>query len=287
MRFFKMQGTGNDYILADCLGEDRVKDPGELSKKISDRHFGVGSDGLILVLPSDKADFTMDMYNSDGSRAQMCGNGIRLLGKLVYDMGYTKKDTISVDTLCGVKYLRLITKDGRCTGSEVDMGKPVLAPKLIPAISDSDIIKDEEITAGGKKYKVTCVSMGNPHCVIFTDPQDPDDIDLPKIGPLFEHHKMFPERTNTEFVKVTDRKHVKMRVWERGAEETLACGTGACAVCVASIVTGRCDREVEVDLRGGKLKIFWDDKTDHVFMTGNAETVCEIILPEEYTKYIK
>lgn len=251
-----------------------------MAKLVSDRHFGIGSDGLILIKPSDVADFEMDMYNSDGSRGAMCGNGIRCVAKYVYDYGLTDKTSITVNTASGIKYLDLTIEDGKAVQIRVNMGAPILEPFKIPVISEKEIVLDEPILADGKEYRITAVSMGNPHAVTYID--DVKGLDIEKIGPQFEHHPIFPDRVNAEFVKVLDRHTVEMRVWERGAGETLACGTGACAVAVASILNGLTEDEVTVKLLGGDLKIYWDRKENLVYMTGPAEVVFdgEIKLPD-------
>ena len=266
-----MQGLGNDYVYVNCLKE-KIKNPPELAKKISDRHFGVGSDGLIMINPSDKADFEMEMYNADGSRGEMCGNGIRCVAKYVYDYGLTDKTSISVETLAGIKYLDLTVENGKVKLVKVDMGRPGLKPSEIPVEASGDQVIDEPIMAGGEEYRMTCVSMGNPHAVVFVD-CDLQELPLEEIGPKFENHERFPRRVNTEFVRVTDRHTAQMRVWERGSGETLACGTGACAVAVACVLNGYTEDEVTVKLLGGDLKIKWDRERDTVFMTGPAEVV--------------
>ena len=275
-----MQALGNDYVYVDCFKET-VSDPSKFSQIVSDRHFGIGSDGLILVQPSDIADCKMDIYNADGSRAEMCGNGIRCVGKFLWDNGYVKEPAATVETLCGLKYLKLLIEEGRCVGARVDMGMPELTAGKIPAIWDDDRIINQELTVGGKTYTVTCVSMGNPHCVVFVE--DAEAVNLPALGPLFEHHAIFPARVNTEFVTVRDRGHIRMRVWERGSDETLACGTGACATAVAAILNGYCDRDVVITLNGGDLRITWDEKSGHVFMEGPANTSFEgsFFIPKE------
>ena len=272
MKFTKLQGCGNDYVYVDCTKELIDDIPGK-AIKVSDRHFGVGSDGLILIRPSDKADFMMDMYNNDGSRGKMCGNGIRCVAKFVYDKGLTDKTRLKIETLSGIKELDLTVENGEVTWVTVDMGAPITKPSLIPVISDQEILLQEPITVDGKEYKITCVSMGNPHAVIFVE--DTDALPLSTIGPGFEHHEIFPERVNTEFIQVLDRSHIKMRVWERGSGETLACGTGACASVVACILNGFTDNEVTVSLLGGDLKIRYDEKLNTVFMTGPAVKVFE------------
>ena len=279
MKFTKMQGIGNDYVYVNCF-QETVEHPGEVAKLVSDRHFGIGSDGLILIKPSDVADFEMDMDNSDGSRGAMCGNGIRCVAKYVYDYGLTDKTSITVNTASGIKYLDLTIEDGKAVQIRVNMGAPILEPFKIPVISEKEIVLDEPILADGKEYRITAVSMGNPHAVTYID--DVKGLDIEKIGPQFEHHPIFPDRVNAEFVKVLDRHTVEMRVWERGAGETLACGTGACAVAVASILNGLTEDEVTVKLLGGDLKIYWDRKENLVYMTGPAEVVFdgEIKLPD-------
>lgn len=271
MKFVKMQGLGNDYIYVDCMKE-KIDDPAEVSRKISDRHFGVGSDGLILVGKSNIADYTMNIYNADGSQAEMCGNGIRCVGKFLHDEGYVTGDSVDIETLAGVKHLDLIIENGICTGASVDMGEPILAPAKVPVIFDGDKMVNEDVIVKGKTYKVTAVSMGNPHAIIFQD-EKVEDMDLESIGPFFESHEIFPARTNTEFVNVIDRKTLRMRVWERGSAETMACGTGASAVAVAGILNGLCERKVTVKLNGGDLKITWRDD-NHVIMEGPAVRVC-------------
>ena len=273
MEFTKMQGLGNDYVYVNCLRET-IKNPAEVSKFVSDRHFGIGSDGLIMICPSKVADFEMQMYNADGSRGEMCGNGIRCVAKYVYDYGLTDKTSISVETLGGIKYLDLTVEDGKVSLVKVDMGSPRLAPSQIPIVpenpEDTRII-DAPLEVEGKIYYMTGVSMGNPHTVVYVD--DVKGLDLLKIGPSFENHKRVPERINTEFAHVLDRKTVEMRVWERGSGETLACGTGACAVAVASILNGLTEDRVTVKLLGGDLLIEWDKEADKVYMTGPAKVV--------------
>lgn len=271
MRFTKMQGLGNDYVYVNCFKE-KIDNPPELAQRISDRHFGVGSDGLIMINPSDKADFEMEMYNADGSRGEMCGNGIRCVAKYVYDYGLTDKTSISVETLGGIKYLDLTVQDGKVKLVKVNMGRPELAPSKVPVAAEGDRAVDEPITVDGKEYRMTCVSMGNPHAVIFTD-RDIRELPLEEIGPKFENHERFPKRVNTEFVRVLDRRTAEMRVWERGSGETLACGTGACAVAVACVLNGLTEDEVTVRLLGGDLQIKWDRENDIVYMTGPAEVV--------------
>ena len=270
MKFTKMEGLGNDYVYINWFSE-KVENPEKLAIAISDRHFGVGSDGVILIKPSDKADFTMDMYNADGSRSEMCGNGIRCVGKYVYDYGLTDKTSVSVETLAGIKYLDFVIKDGKVDMVTVDMGAPILKADQVPVRSDKDQVIDEKITVAGVDYHMTCVSMGNPHAVMFVD--DTEHFPLKEAGPLFEHHEVFPNRVNAEFVQVIDRHTVKMRVWERGTGETLACGTGACATAVACVLNGKTDDEVTVKLLGGDLIIRFDRENNKVYMTGPARVV--------------
>ena len=268
MEFTKMQGLGNDYVYVNCFKE-KVENPSEMAVKVSNRHFGIGSDGLILIKPSEVADFEMEMYNADGSRGEMCGNGIRCVAKYVYDYGLTDKTSISVETLGGIKYLDLTVEHGKVTLVKVDMGTPILKPELIPIVAKGETVIDEPIMVGGKEYHMTGVSMGNPHDVVFMD--DIKNLEIEKIGPLFENHERFPNRINTEFVNVIDRHTAQMRVWERGSGETLACGTGACAVAVACILNGLTENTVTVKLLGGDLQIEWDREKNTVYMTGPAE----------------
>ncbi len=270
MKFTKMQGCGNDYVYVDCTKE-LIDNIPETAIKVSDRHFGIGSDGLILIRPSQIADFYMDMYNNDGSSGKMCGNGIRCVAKYVYDYGLTDKKQLKIETLSGIKVLDLTVEDGKVTWVTVDMGTPITQAALIPVISEKEMLIKEPIAVGNQSYEITCVSMGNPHAVVFVE--DTDSLLLEVIGPKFEHHEIFPERVNTEFIQVIDRKHIKMRVWERGSGETLACGTGACASVVACILNGYTDHEVTVSLLGGDLKIRYDEKQNTVFMTGPAVKV--------------
>ena len=271
MKFTKMQGIGNDYVYVNCL-QETIENPSELAKKISDWHYGVGSDGLIMINPSEKADFEMEMYNADGSRGEMCGNGIRCVAKYVYDYGLTDKTSISVETLAGIKYLDLTVEDGKVVLVKVDMGKPMLRPEEVPVVSEKEEVIDEPITVDGQEYRMTCVSMGNPHAVVFID-QDVKEFPLETVGVKFENHERFPKRVNTEFVNVLDRHTAQMRVWERGSGETLACGTGACAVAVACALNGLTEDEVTVKLLGGDLQIKWDREKNTVYMTGPAEVV--------------
>lgn len=272
MKFTKMQGIGNDYLYFNCF-EEKIENPSELSIKLSDRHFGVGSDGIILIEPSDKADCRMDIYNADGSRAMMCGNGIRCVGKYVYEHGLVKKDVLKVDTMSGVKTLYLDVENGIVRSVKVDMGKPVFRSAAIPVQFPKESVIDEPITVDGAEYRMTCVSMGNPHCILFVD--DVEGIAIEKIGPKMEHNPIFPDRANIEFVQVLNSGEAKMRVWERGSGETWACGTGACASAVSCAVNQKTGRKVKMHLKGGDLSIEWDDQTDTVFMQGPAEFVFE------------
>ena len=301
MKFTKMQGCGNDYVYVSTFSEKipEEKRP-DLAKAVSDRHFGIGSDGLIFINPSDKADFEMEMYNADGSRSEMCGNGIRCVGKYVFDHGLTDREKITVESFGAVKTLELYVSDGKVKTVRVDMGSPVLVPEKVPvditafcdidntqasvagdtaatdpatSIKDKDAVINMPLKVAGEIYNVTCVSMGNPHAVVFVD--NVDDFPLDKTGPLFENHPAFPARTNTEFVTVKSDEKVRMRVWERGTGETLACGTGCCATAVACILNGKTGNKVEVEVLGGKIDIEWDRERDIIYMTGPAETVFE------------
>ena len=282
LEFTKMQGCGNDYVYLDCVKDNpwKTSDKAELARKISDRHFGVGSDGLIFVNRSEIADFEMEMYNADGSRGEMCGNGIRCVAKLVYDKGYTTEKCFTIESMGSVKYIEVKTADGKVSEATVDMGEPITEPVRIPVRLDETGLKalNIPIEAGKIKAEFTGVSMGNPHAVVYMDSLSGyegklADMPIEAFGPDFENHSMFPARVNTEFVEITDRKTVNMRVWERGSGETFACGTGCCAVCVAGVMTGKTDRDITVNLRGGALKIRWDEHDNHVYMTGPAVTV--------------
>lgn len=271
MKFTKMHGCGNDYVYVNCL-QERIDNPGAVSRFVSDRHFGIGSDGLILIKSSEIADFQMEMYNSDGSEGEMCGNGIRCVAKYVYDYHLTDKENISIETKAGIKYLQLFVSNSKVNEVTVDMGCPVTEPSNVPVISDKEIVLGEKITKGGINYEMTCVSMGNPHVIVFVE--DTDKVEIEKIGPLFENDTdRFPNRINTEFIQVIDNKTIKMRVWERGAGETLACGTGACASAYACMLNGKTDREITVCLLGGELKIRYEKESNHIFMTGPATVV--------------
>lgn len=271
MKFTKMHGIGNDYVYVNCF-EETVDDPEQVSVRVSDRHFGIGSDGLVLIMPSEKADFRMRIFNADGSEAMMCGNATRCIGKYVYDNHLTDKTNITLETNSGIKYLTLYPENGRVKTVLVDMGKAVLKPSDIPMDSELDTFIDRPVEVGGVTYNITAVSMGNPHCVTYTD--DVDCLDLERIGPQFENHPLFPKRVNTEFIRIIDKHSMQMRVWERGSGETWACGTGACASAVASVLNGyfKHDEEINVKLRGGELFITY--KSDGtVLMRGPAETV--------------
>lgn len=280
MKFTKMHGIGNDYVYVNCFQEE-VKNPAAVSKYVSDRHFGIGSDGLILIKPSNIADFKMDMYNADGSQGEMCGNGIRCVAKYVYDYGLTDKKYISVETLAGIKHLELTLENGKVSMVKVNMGSPEFSPEKIPVMAEGERAVNVPLEVKGKQYQMNCVSMGNPHCVIFME-EDVRNLNLEAMGPDFENHQRFPKRINTEFVNVIDSHNLRMRVWERGSGETLACGTGACATTVAAILNGYVQKEAVVHLLGGDLKIQWDGGEAPVYMTGPAATVFDGIveLPE-------
>lgn len=274
MKFTKMEGCGNDYVYIDGARERIApEEKPDFVRRVSDRHFGIGSDGVIFINPSTEADFEMEMYNADGTRAEMCGNGIRCVAKFVYDKGLTDKCDISVVSCGKIKYLKLFLKDGKVDCVKVNMGAPELIAKNVPVICEKEQAVDEPITVLGKEYKMTCVSMGNPHAVVFMD--DVEHLKIEKIGPHFENHERFPKRINTEFVKILDRQTVQMRVWERGTGETLACGTGCCATVVACVLNGLTDETVTVKLLGGEIKITWDREENLVYMTGPATTVFE------------
>ena len=279
IKFTKMEGLGNDYVYIDCTKQD-IKNASNLAKIISDRHFGVGSDGLILIKSSKKADFRMQMFNSDGTEAEMCGNGIRCVGKYVYDKGLTDKTTLKIETLAGIKVLNLNVEGGKVKTVKVDMGEPILDYKLIPA-KDGKVYKSRDgikfykvnINIEGDLKELTCVSMGNPHGIDFAN--NIEKLKIEKFGPIIEVDEHFPNKVNAEFIEILDKHNIKMRVWERGAGETLACGTGACASVVASFLNGYTERNVTVELLGGKLEIEWNKEDNHVYMTGPAETVFE------------
>lgn len=268
MEFTKMQGCGNDYVYVNGF-ENKIDNPNKLSEIVSDRHFGIGSDGLIVINPSEKADFKMSMYNADGSEGKMCGNGIRCVAKYVYDNKMTDKTTITVETLSGIKTLELNVKNDKVETVKVNMGTPILLPKDVPVVSDKDKVVDEPIVIDDKEYRITCVSMGNPHAITFIE--NTDDLKIETIGPKFENNPIFPDRVNTEFIQVLDRNTVKMRVWERGSGETFACGTGACATVVACVLNGLTDDKVTVKLLGGDLFIEYNREENTVYMTGPAK----------------
>ena len=285
MKFTKMHGIGNDYVYMDCTKE-RLENPGEIARLVSDRHKGIGSDGLILIQSSDEADFEMAMYNADGSYGKMCGNGIRCVAKYVYDNGLTDKTEISVISGGAVKYLKLTVENSKVKKVRVNMGEPILKPSEIPVVGDGDKLVAVPIVVDNQVYEMTCVSMGNPHAVVFLD--DVENLKIEEIGPRFEQHERFPDRVNTEFVERIDRKNLKMRVWERGSGETMACGTGACATAVAAILNGYAERDVTVHLLGGDLEISWDETDNCVYMTGPAATVFTGEFdPEELRKSVR
>lgn len=272
IKFTKMHGLGNDYVYIDCINQS-IENESELSKIVSDRHFGIGSDGLICICRSDIADFKMKMFNSDGSEAEMCGNGIRCVGKFVFDKGLTTKQTVTIETLAGIKTLVLNVEENKVKTVRVDMGEPILEPEKIPVISNENPVKNLELEVEERKFKFTCVSMGNPHAITIVE--NTKDFDVEKYGKILEVDKVFPKKTNVEFVQILNKDTIMMRVWERGSGETLACGTGACATAVACYLNGLTNREVDIKLLGGTLHIKWDEKDNHVYMTGEAKTVFE------------
>ena len=277
MKFTKMHGAGNDYVYINGFTEKIAQeDKPEWVRRISDRHFGIGSDGLILICPSDVADFRMRMYNADGSESEMCGNGIRCVGKYVFDYGLTDKKKVTVETGAGIKELEFTIENGKVSLVKVDMGEPILKASDVPVVSDKEQVINEEIVVNGTSWKMTCVSMGNPHAVVYIP--DTKSLDIKKIGPHFENHEVFPNRTNTEFVQLLSRDEINMRVWERGSGETWACGTGTCACVMASILNGYTDNKVLVHLLGGDLVIEYDEESNHIFMTGPATTVFEGVI---------
>ena len=278
IKFTKMHGLGNDYVYIDAINQ-KIENESSLAKFVSNRHFGIGSDGLILICKSEIADFKMRMFNSDGSEAEMCGNGIRCVGKFVYDKGLTNKTTVKIETLAGIKTLILNTKDGKVGTARVDMGEPILEAEKIPVISTEKPVKNLELEAENKKFKFTCVSMGNPHAITIVE--NTKEFDVEKYGKVLEIDKAFPKKANIEFAQIVDRQNISMRVWERGAGETLACGTGACATAVACNLNGLTDRKVNIELLGGTLNIEWNETDNHVYMTGPAVTVFDGELYEE------
>lgn len=272
-KFTKMQGLGNDYVYMNAIEQPIDENISDLARFVSNRHFGVGSDGLILICKSDVADFRMRMFNADGTEAEMCGNGIRCVGKYVYDKGLTQKTTVSIETLAGIKVLKLNVKNGKVDTVRVDMGEPILAPEKIPVMSVENPVQNLKVKAVDREFVFSCVSMGNPHAITIVE--NVDNFDVETYGKVLEVASVFPNKTNVEFVEIVDRNHVKMRVWERGSGETLACGTGASATAVACSLKGLTDRHVFVDLLGGTLEIEWNEKDNHVYMTGKAVTVFE------------
>ena len=272
IKFTKMHGLGNDYVYMNAIHQ-HIEDESTLAQFVSNRNFGIGSDGLILICKSEKADFKMRMFNSDGSEAEMCGNGIRCVGKFVYDKGLTQKTEVTIETLAGIKTVQLNVKNGKVETVKVDMGEPILEPKEIPVISEEKPVKNLNLKAEDKEFVFTCVSMGNPHAITIVD--NTKEFDVEKYGKVLEVNKAFPNKTNVEFIEIVDKNNIKMRVWERGAGETLACGTGACASVVACVLNNLTERNVNVELLGGKLEIEWNKNDNHVYMTGPAVTVFE------------
>lgn len=272
IKFTKMQGLGNDYVYIDAINQD-IKKESELALFVSDRHYGIGSDGLILICKSKIADFKMKMFNPDGSEAEMCGNGIRCVGKFVYDKGLTQKTLITIETLAGIKKLKLNLENGEVKNVKVDMGEPILEAEKIPVCSDEKIIKNLKINVEDMEFNITAVSMGNPHAVIFI--KNIEKFNVEKYGKQIENNILFPKRTNVEFVEIINKEKVKMRVWERGTGETLACGTGACATIVAGVLNNFIERKANVELLGGILEIEWNKEDNHIYMTGEAKTVFE------------
>lgn len=272
IKFTKMEGLGNDYVYIDAIHQPIDKES-DLARFVSNRHLGIGSDGLILIDNSKQADFKMRVFNSDGSEAEMCGNGIRCVGKFVYDKHLTEKTTVTIETLAGIKTLELYVKEGKVETVKVDMGEPILEPKKIPVISSKEQVKNMKLKVEEKEFLVTCVSMGNPHAITVVD--NVENFEVERYGKKIEMEKYFPNRTNVEFIEIINQNYIKMRVWERGAGETLACGTGACASVVACCINEITNRKVKVDLLGGSLDIEWNEKDNHVYMTGPAKTVFE------------
>ena len=272
IKFTKMHGLGNDYVYIDAIHQNIEKES-SLAQFVSNRNFGIGSDGLILICKSEIADFKMRMFNADGSEAEMCGNGIRCVGKFVYDKSLTNKTEVTIETLAGIKTLQLNVEQGRVKTVKVDMGEPILTPKEIPVIAEEEPVKNLKLKAKDKEFTFTCVSMGNPHAITFVE--NTKDFDVETYGKILEVDKAFPNKTNVEFIEIVDKNHIKMRVWERGAGETLACGTGACASVVACSLNGLTENTVKVELLGGTLEIEWNKEDNHVYMTGPAVTVFE------------
>lgn len=278
MRFTKMHGAGNDYVYVDCFSEKAPADPARLSMAVADRHFGIGSDGLILIRPSERADARMQMFNADGSEAEMCGNGLRCVAKYVFDHGIARKEHLALETGRGILHVDLEVKAGKAARVRVNMGEPILTAEKIPTTLEGNPPVNAPLSAGDATWNATCVSMGNPHCVIFVEAIT--DQHVHGVGPLIEKHRAFPRRTNVEFVKVNSRNDLTMRVWERGSGETLACGTGACGVCVAGVLTGRADRRVMIHLLGGDLELHWSEADNNVYLTGPAVEVYSGDWPE-------
>lgn len=270
IKFTKMHGLGNDYVYIDAINQ-KIQNELKLAKFVSNRHFGIGSDGLILICESKVADFKMRMFNSDGSEAEMCGNGIRCVGKFVYDKGFTSKTTVTIETLAGIKTLKLNIKDKKVETVRVDMGEPILEADKIPVISKEEPVKNLELEAENRKFKFTCVSMGNPHAITIVE--NTKEFEVERYGKILEVDKAFPKKANIEFAQVIDKENIKMRVWERGAGETLACGTGACATAVACNLLNLTGRKVNIELLGGILNIEWNENDNHIYMTGPAVTV--------------
>lgn len=278
IKFTKMHGLGNDYVYIDAINQN-IENESSLARFVSNRHFGIGSDGLILICKSDVADFKMRMFNSDGSEAEMCGNGIRCVGKFVYDKGLTNKTKVEIETLAGIKTLILNTRNGKVETARVDMGEPILEAEKIPVISNENPVKNLILNAEGEKFKFTCVSMGNPHAITVVD--DTESFNVERYGKVLEVAKAFPKKANIEFAQIINKSKINMRVWERGAGETLACGTGACATAVACNLNGLTERMVNIELLGGNLEIEWNKDDNHVYMTGPAVTVFDGELYEE------
>ena len=276
IEFTKMHGCGNDYVYIDAINQ-KIENKSELAKFVSDRHFGIGSDGLILICESKVADFKMQMFNSDGTEAEMCGNGIRCLGKFVYDKGMTNKEVVKIETLAGIKVLKLIISNGKVEKVKVDMGEPILETDRIPVISSKNPAINLSLKVLDKEFMFTCVSMGNPHAITFID-EDVNFFDVQKYGKIVENLEIFTQKTNVEFINIVNKDNIKMRVWERGSGETLACGTGACASVVAAVLNGYTERNVNVELLGGVLEIEWNENDNHVYMTGPAVTVFDGVL---------
>ncbi len=270
IKFTKMHGLGNDYVYIDAINQ-KIQNESKLAQFVSNRHFGIGSDGLILICESKVADFKMRMFNSDGSEAEMCGNGIRCVGKFVYDKGFTNKTTVTIETLAGIKTLKLNIKDEKVETVRVDMGEPILEADKIPVISKEEPVKNLELEAENRKFKFTCVSMGNPHAITIVE--NTKEFEVERYGKILEVDKAFPKKANIEFAQVIDKENIKMRVWERGAGETLACGTGACATAVACNLLNLTGRKVNIELLGGTLNIEWNENDNHIYMTGPAVTV--------------